>query len=63
MAAAAAAAADGAERTKDMMAQAGRARWMAERAQGTMDGGAHLTALLFATAGEVFAQQPWNRRR
>jgi hypothetical protein len=50
IAAAAAAAEAGAEQTKDMTPQAGRARWLAERSHGAEDAGAHLVALVLASA-------------
>jgi len=48
--AAAAAAMAGAEATKTMRATVGRAGWLAERAEGYMDAGAFLVAIVFASA-------------
>lgn len=51
--AAAAAARNGAEATRDMAPRAGRARWLGERSQGTEDAGAHLVALVLTLAAEA----------
>ncbi|MBV9898847.1 MAG: DAK2 domain-containing protein [Chloroflexi bacterium] len=48
--AAARAAADGAALTKSMRAKVGRAGWLADRSEGHEDAGAHLVALLLASA-------------
>lgn len=50
LSAAAAAARRGAEQTKKMTPQAGRARWLAQRSSGTEDAGAHLLALVLELA-------------
>ena len=50
LSAAAAAARHGAELTRDMTPQAGRARWLAERSQGSEDAGARLVALVLESA-------------
>jgi dihydroxyacetone kinase len=55
MAAAAAAARNGAEATRDMTPRAGRARWLAERSKGTEDAGAHLVALALSLAADAVA--------
>jgi dihydroxyacetone kinase-like protein len=44
------AAAEGADATKSMRARVGRAGWLAERSEGHEDAGAHLVALLLASA-------------
>jgi dihydroxyacetone kinase-like protein len=48
--AAARAAADGAASTKGMRAKVGRAGWLADRSEGHEDAGAHLVALVLASA-------------
>jgi dihydroxyacetone kinase-like protein len=48
--AAAQAAAGGADATKNLRARVGRAGWLAERSEGHEDAGAHLVALLLASA-------------
>lgn len=55
LAAAATAARQGAEATRDMTPRAGRARWLAERSQGTEDAGAHLVAEVLALAAGALA--------
>jgi dihydroxyacetone kinase len=49
---AAAAAAEGAEATKAMRARVGRAGWLADRSEGHVDAGAHLVAMVLASAVE-----------
>ena len=46
------AAADGAEKTRDLRPEAGRARWFSERSQGQIDPGAVSGHLIIKTAGE-----------
>ena len=46
------AAADGAEKTRDLRPEAGRARWCSERSQGQSDPGAVSGHLIIKTAGE-----------
>ena len=46
------AAADGAEKTRDLKPEAGRARWFSERSQGQIDPGAVSGHLIIKTAGE-----------
>ncbi len=46
------AAADGAEQTRDLRPEAGRARWFSERSQGQIDPGAVSGHLIIKTAGE-----------
>jgi dihydroxyacetone kinase-like protein len=46
------AAADGAERTRDLQPEAGRARWFSERSQGQIDPGAVSGHLIIQTVGE-----------
>lgn len=58
LSAAAAAAQTGAEQTRDMTPQAGRARWLAERSQGAEDAGAHLVALVLASAATRLRDVP-----
>lgn len=55
LAAAAAAARQGAEATRDMTPRAGRARWLAERSKGTEDAGAHLVAIVLTLAADAVA--------
>jgi dihydroxyacetone kinase len=55
LAAAAAAARQGAEATRDMTPRAGRARWLAERSKGTEDAGAHLIAEVLGLAADALA--------
>lgn len=50
LAAAASAAAEGAAATKSMRPRVGRASWLADRSEGHEDGGAHLVALVLASA-------------
>ncbi len=46
------AAADGAEKTRDLKPEAGRARWFSDRSQGQIDPGAVSGHLILKTAGE-----------
>jgi dihydroxyacetone kinase-like protein len=50
--AAARAAAEGADSTKSLRARVGRAGWLADRSEGHEDAGAHLVALLLASAAQ-----------
>jgi dihydroxyacetone kinase len=51
------AASAGATATRELRPQVGRASWLADRSQGHEDGGAHVVALVFASAAR------WNRSR
>lgn len=53
---AATAAQAGAEQTKGMQSQAGRASWQGERSVGQMDGGARAVALMFEAAADYMEQ-------
>lgn len=53
LAQAAAAAARGAAATASMVPRAGRGKWLAERATGHVDAGAHLVALVFAACQQL----------
>jgi triose/dihydroxyacetone kinase / FAD-AMP lyase (cyclizing) len=55
LAQAADAASAGATATRELRPQVGRASWLADRSQGHEDGGAHVVALVFASAAR------WNR--
>jgi dihydroxyacetone kinase len=54
--AAAAAAAQGADATRSMRAKVGRAGWLADRSEGHEDAGAHLVALVLASAARHACQ-------
>jgi dihydroxyacetone kinase-like protein len=58
VAAAAGAAAEGAAATRSMRPQVGRSAWLADRSMGTEDAGAHLVALVFASAARRIAPRP-----
>jgi phosphoenolpyruvate---glycerone phosphotransferase subunit DhaL len=53
---AAAAASAGSAATSQMRARVGRAGWLADRAEGHVDAGAHLIALIFASAARHLAK-------
>ncbi|MBV9582548.1 MAG: DAK2 domain-containing protein [Chloroflexi bacterium] len=55
LASAATAARAGAEATRDLRARVGRAGWLADRAEGSVDAGADLVALLFESAARHVA--------